>query len=51
MKIFRTGSSGVDVECQRNFNFLRIKLQLIVRTAGFLQSFTASVNTNFVFVI
>ena len=45
MNIFRTGSSEVVVECQRNFNFLPIKLQLIVRTATFLQSFTASVNT------
>ena len=38
MKTFRTGSSGVVVECQRNFNFLLIKLQLIVRTATFLLS-------------
>ena len=45
VKIFRTGSAGVIVECQRNFNFLPINLQLIVRTANFLQSFTASVNT------
>ena len=45
MNIFRTGSSGVVVECQRNFNFLPIKLQLIVRTAKFLQYFTAPVNT------
>jgi len=47
MKIFRTGSSEVVVvvECQRSFNFMQIKLQLIVRTAKFLQSLTAAVNT------
>jgi len=32
-------------ECQRNFNFLPIKAQLTIRTAKFLQSFTASENT------
>ena len=42
---FRIGSSRVVVECQRHFNFLPIKVQLIVRTAKFLQSFTASVKT------
>ena len=32
-------------ECQRNFNYLPIKAQLTIRTAKFLQSFTASENT------
>jgi len=32
-------------ECQRNFNFLPIKAQLIICTGKFLQSFTASENT------
>ena len=31
-------------ECPSSFNFLPIKLQFIVRTAKFVQSFTASVN-------
>ena len=45
MKIFRTGSPVVVGESQRNFNFLPIKAQLTIRTAKFLQSFTASENT------
>jgi len=45
MNIFRTGSPVVVGECQRNFNFLPIKAQLAIRTAKFLQSFTASENT------
>ena len=44
MKIFRTGSSTVITECQRNFNFLSIQRQLTIRTAKFLQAFTASEN-------
>ena len=59
MKIFRTGSSRVVVvERQRNFNFLPIKLQLLVRTwrcrrwwAKFLQSFATSLNTLCLFYI
>ena len=35
MKIFRTGSSAVINECQRNFQFLSIELQLTIRTAIF----------------
>jgi hypothetical protein len=45
MKIFRTGSPAVVAECQRNFNFLPIKLQLTIRTAKFLQTFAASENS------
>jgi len=45
MKIWHTGSSRVVIECRRHFNFLPIKLQLIVCRAEFLQSFTVSVNT------
>ena len=44
MKIFRTGSSTVITECQRNFNFLSIQRQLLIRTAKFLQAFAASEN-------
>jgi len=46
LTIFRTGSPVVVGECQRNFNFLPIKAQLTIRTAKFLQSFTASENTS-----
>jgi Reverse transcriptase (RNA-dependent DNA polymerase) len=45
MKIFHTGSSVLVAECQRNFNFLPIKHQLIIRTANFLQRFSASENS------
>ena len=45
MKIFRTGSSAVINECQRNFQFLPIKLQLTIRTANFLQCFAACLNS------
>ena len=44
MKIFRTGSSTIITECQRNFNFLSIQRQLLIRTAKFLQAFAASEN-------
>jgi hypothetical protein len=44
MKIFRTGSSPVITECQRNFNVLSIQRKLTIRTAKFLQAFTASEN-------
>jgi len=44
MKIFRTGSSTVITDCQRNFNFLSIQRQLLIRTAKFLQAFAASEN-------
>ena len=45
MKIFKTGSSVFVADCQRNFNFLSIKHQLNIRTANFLQRFSASENT------
>ena len=44
MKMFRTGSSTVITECQRNFNFLSIQRQLLSRTAKFLQAFAESKN-------
>lgn len=45
MKIFHTGSSAVVSSCQLNFNFLNVKHQLAIRTARFLQSFSASENS------
>ena len=45
MKIFCTGSTTIVAECQRNFVFLPIKLQISIRTANFLQMFAASENT------
>ena len=44
MKMFKTVSPAIIVECQRNFNFLPIGQQLIIRTAKFLQCFIASEN-------
>ena len=44
MKVFCTNSASVVAECQRNFNFLPFKLQLSIRTAKFLQRFSASEN-------
>jgi hypothetical protein len=44
MKIFRTGSASIVVECQRSFNFIPIKLQ-ISSTAKFLQRFVTSENS------
>jgi len=44
MKICRTSSSVVIVECQRNFNFLSVQRQLTIRTAKCLQAFAASDN-------
>jgi len=45
MKIFRTGSPAVVRKCQQNFNFLPIESQLKIRTAKFLQAFSATKNT------
>jgi len=45
MKLFCTGSAAVVVECQRNFAFLPIKLQVRIRTARFLQMFAVSENS------
>ena len=45
MKLFRTGSSKVVNECQVSFGFLPAKSQILIRTASFLQKFTASVNS------
>ena len=44
MKIFHSGSSWVIAECQKNFNFVRIKHQIAIRTAKFLRAFSASEN-------
>jgi len=45
MKIFRTASPTVVIECQRNFGFLPVALQIQIRTARFLQVFTATENS------
>jgi len=45
MKIFRTASPAVVRECQQNFNFLPIELQLEIRTAKFMQALSATKNT------
>ena len=44
MKLFCTSSAAVVAECQRNFNFLPFKHQVSIRTAKFLQRFSASEN-------
>ena len=44
MKIFRTGSPSVVRSCQRIFGFLPIESQILIRTAKFLQAFTATEN-------
>jgi len=45
MKIFRTASPTVVIECQRNFCFLPVAIQIQIRTARFLQVFTATENS------
>ena len=45
MKLFRTGSSKVVNECQVSFGLLPAKSQILIRTASFLQKFTASENS------
>ena len=45
MRLFRTGSPDVVKECQVNFSFLPITSQLCIRTARFLQQFTAKENS------
>ena len=45
MKLFRTGSSKVVSECQVSFGFLPAKSQILIRTASFLNKFTASENS------
>jgi len=44
MKLFSTGNSVIVKECQYYFNFLSVDDQLNIRTARFLQKFTASEN-------
>jgi hypothetical protein len=45
MRIFRTGSIDVVKQCQSNFGFLPVDCQIRIRTARFLQKFTASDNS------
>ena len=45
MKLFRTGSSKLVSECQVSFGFLPAKSQILIRTASFLNKFTASENS------
>ena len=45
MKRFRTGPSSTVNECQVNFGFLPAKSQILIRTASFLQKFTAVENS------
>ena len=45
MKIFRTSSSTIVKDCQHYFNLLPVHLQLMIRTAMFLQKFSASLNS------
>jgi len=45
MKLFRTGSPTTVYDCQVNFGFLPAKYQILIRTAKFLQKFTASENS------
>jgi len=44
MKIFKTGSPTIIIECQRHFTLFLIIQQLTVRTARFLQCYIASKN-------
>ena len=44
MKLFSTGNIAIVKECQFYFNFLSVDDQLNIRTARFLQKFTASEN-------
>ena len=45
MNIFRTGSPTIVQECQLNFNFVPIQLQINIRTARFLQKSIVSENS------
>ena len=45
MKIFKTGSPTIVVECQRYFAFLPVTHQVTIRIAKFLQCFIASKNS------
>ena len=44
MKIFKTGSPTIIIECQRHFTFSPIIQQLTIHTAKFLLRFIASEN-------
>ena len=45
MKIVRTSSSPIVKDCQHYFNLLPVQSQLMIRTAMFLQKFSASLNS------
>ena len=45
MKLFRTGSVDMVIECQKMFNFLPLKYQVDIRTASFMMRFMSSENT------
>ena len=45
VKLFRAGSPSTVRECQQNFTFIPIESQLEIRTAKFLQAFSATKNT------
>ena len=45
MKLFRTGSVDMVIECQKMFNFLPLKYQVDIRTASFMLRFISSENT------
>ena len=45
MKLFKTGSAAVVVECQKQFSFLPLKYQVDIRTARFMLRFMATENS------
>jgi hypothetical protein len=45
MKLFRTGSVDMVIECQKMFNSLPLKYQVGIRTASFMLQFISSENT------
>ena len=45
MKVFRTGSPSVVIECQKQFNFLPLCYQIDIRTARFLLRYIDSCNS------
>ena len=45
MKIFRTASPAIVIECQRSFCFLPVTSQIVINTVKFLQVFLATDNS------
>ena len=45
MKLFRTGSVSIVIECQKLFNFLPLKFQVDIRTASFMLRFMTTENS------